>query len=327
MRKLVLVLALFLGVVSYTLSEGRKIQMDMVSVPGAQVQGGEANRIWNLDGAFTAPRSLNVAAFQLGRFEVTKKQYRAVMEGNELGLTLDPSFSSSDPFSKVCPGEIDEERPVEGVTWYDAVYFCNRLSVLSGYREAYVISSPYIEDGHILSADVTPVAASNGYRLPTEVEWEFAARGAKPKSNVWSYAYAGVDTVLDRSPSAERPDIDASQDSVAWYCYNCCNGGVTGEEICSEGVTGWGSHQTGMKQPNSLGLYDMSGNVWEWCWDRYAVIDEMTPIEGASFGDLRCCRGGSWYCAASCSCVSRRGGDITDRKSSYIGFRVARTVR
>ncbi len=318
---LLLVLALALAFALYP--KPRSAVLQMVSVPGAKVIGGPANAFWSFEGAFSARRKLQLASFLIGKFEVTKTQYRLVMEGNPLGLDPDPSFTSSDPAGyPLCDGEVDASRPVEGVTWYDALYFCNLLSVREGYRVAYVINAPRVQDGHIVAADVSLVAKSNGYRLPTEVEWEFAARGGKPKSPVWNYLYAGQDS--QARYAAEAPDLDSAADAFAWYQFNTCSGGVTVDGSLLEGAKGWGAHQVGLKRPNSLGLYDMSGNVWEWCWDRYAVIDEDTPAEGASIGDLRCCRGGAWYCAASCGCVARRGGDITDRRSTYIGFRVVR---
>ncbi|MCR5622226.1 MAG: formylglycine-generating enzyme family protein [Treponema sp.] len=325
MKKLVPVLCLVLPVLFAAYPRSGDVEVAMVSVLGASVTGGPANAFWNFEGAFTAPRKLKVASFQLGKFPVTKDQYRTVMEGNPLGVDADPSFSSNDPLYPLCEGEVDGRRPVEGVTWYDAVYFCNLLSARKGFRQAYELRDPLLEGGHITDAAVSVVPKADGYRLPTEVEWEFAARGGKPTGPAWNYIYAGRDSVARYG--AEAPELDAEQDGVAWYRHNTCNGGVTQDASFIEGNAGWGSHQVGLKKPNSLGLYDMSGNVWEWCWDRYAVIDGTTPIDGADFGDLRCCRGGAWFCAASCSCVARRGGDIVDRQSPYIGFRVARSKK
>jgi formylglycine-generating enzyme required for sulfatase activity len=115
-------------------------------------------------------------------------------------------------------------RPVSGVNWYDAVKYCNWLSEKEGLTPCYNVK------GKLTECDFS----ADGYRLPTEAEWEYAARGGHKSQG---YEYAGSNSV----------------DDVGWY----------------EGNSGGQTHPVGQKQPNELGLYDMSGNMWEWCWDWY----------------------------------------------------------
>lgn len=161
-----------------------------------------------------------------------------------------------------------ERNPVEGVSWEEAIYFCNNLSRKASLSECYSIA----ENGKDVICDFE----SNGFRLPTEAEWEFACR-------------AGATEVRY-----------GELDQIAWYKEN------------SEGKT----HEVGKKEPNAWGLYDMLGNVWEWCFD---VYDEQV------YGSYRVFRGGGW-------CDAARGCLATNRRRSHptfgiddLGFRLARS--
>lgn len=171
------------------------------------------------------------------------------------------------------------ERPVEKVSWFDAVKFANALSLRCGLSEAYRI------DGKDVSCDWN----SDGWRLPTEAEWEYLARGGE------EHLYAGSDDI----------------DSVAWYYGN------SGSE----------THPVGQKQANGFGLYDMTGNVWEWCWDwskRDYSSGSVTDPRGPSSGSLRVCRGGSWGSNAGVARASYRGSNDPSYRYLSLGFRLLR---
>ncbi|MBQ3922704.1 MAG: SUMF1/EgtB/PvdO family nonheme iron enzyme, partial [Spirochaetales bacterium] len=193
--------------------------------------------------------------------------------------------------------------------------FCNKLSLLMGKTRCYKLkngtypdeesnigsiptnNSSNTENWHDMICDWT----ADGYRLPTECEWECAARGGTYSTSVpWTYTYSGSNSVGD----------------VAWY------------ESNRHGYT-W---EVGLKDPNSLGLYDMSGNVWEWCWDYYndAAINSSTPATGPATSSsstfARRCRGGNWYYEATWCEVSRRSYDspyLRRGNSAVCGFRLA----
>ena len=176
----------------------------------------------------------------------------------------------------------EKNLPVECVSWYDAVVFCNKLSVMDGLAPVYSVSNKtdvsewdYVpHKGNSISKGVECNKYANGYRLPTLEEWQYAARGGQ------KFEYSGSDNL----------------DEVGWY----------------DGNSGDKTHPVAQKKSNGYGLYDMSGNVWEWCWD------------SDSNGRYYC--GGSWdYRADRCEVGSKRW-NFADYTSSNLGFRIVRNI-
>lgn len=132
---------------------------------------------------------------------------------------------------------------------------------------------------------------ADGYRLPTEAEWEYIAREA----NASSTTYSGSNTIGD----------------VAWYSENSDNK----------------THEVKGKAPNALNIYDMSGNVWEWCYDWYGSISSSAGACGSSSGSYRVRRGGGWNYSASVCEVSYRNYNYPNSRCSYLGFRLVRSAQ
>ena len=314
-----------------------------VKVKGGTVVGKKNTN--NYDGVFIEGRTVTLSDFYMSKYEVTKAQYKAIMEDrslNPLGITADPSYSTLKPKESVmAAGEEDYERPVENVTWYDAVYFCNFLSKKEGLEPVYTMENPQtstkdifragasgyetVSIKYISSANVTADHTKNGYRLPTEAEWEYAARGGDPSKADWDYTFSGADTAAETSYSSSS---NTGLDAVGWYMFNTCNGGTTTSTKMTSGTAGYGTHQKGLKAPNALGIYDMSGNVWEWCYDMYSSVStgkETDPL-GSWSGSGRVGRGGSWDDDASYASVCYRDSGTPSLRNGGVGFRLVRTA-
>ena len=193
---------------------------------------------------------VQVKPFLLAKYVVTVELYDAI-------TNLTPNLLK------------DKNKPAVNISWNDAIMFCNLLSKKVGLKEYYSI----IDGGQIVSCNVD----SNGYRLPSEAEWQYACN-----AGTTGYIYGELK-------------------EIAWYNEN----------------SGGRIHEVGKKEPNAWGLYDMLGNVWEWCYDLY---DEKV------YGSYRIFRGGSWAEAArGCGATCRRRSHPTFHIDD-LGFRLARSI-
>ncbi|MBO4533919.1 MAG: formylglycine-generating enzyme family protein [Treponema sp.] len=262
-------------------------------------------------GVFIEGRTVILSPYVMGKYEVTQQLYQAVMNGNSDGIIANPSLFTGSPAT----GEEQNYRPVEWVNWYDAVYFCNLLTekTMTAADKVYTISGITVDstNHNISSATVTADLTKKGYRLPTEAEWEFAARGGNTSAADWNYLFSGHDTEDGKTDSDEE---NSGLDAVGWYSDN------------SDRKT----HAVGSKGQNSanaLGIYDMSGNVWEWCYDWYDSIStgNVTDPTGAGSGIHHVFRGGSWSRRAGDCSVCRRSW--TNGRTNDLGFRVVRSAQ
>ncbi|AJG95574.1 SUMF1/EgtB/PvdO family nonheme iron enzyme [Bacillus tropicus] len=193
---------------------------------------------------------VQIKPFLLAKYVVTMELYDAII-------------------NSTCNDYKNSNKPVVNISWHDAITFCNSLSKTAGLTEFYSIQ----DDGKKVSCNLH----SNGYRLPSEAEWQYACKAGAP-----GYTYGELQ-------------------KIAWYNENS-NGKI---------------QDVGKKEPNAWGLYDMLGNVWEWCYDLY---DEKV------YGSYRIFRGGSWAeeargCGATCRRRSHPTFHIDD-----LGFRLAKSI-
>ena len=267
--------------------------IDMVTVPSGAFPMGSPKGTSNSLDIERPVHQVEVKEFLLGKYEVTQGQYFEVTGTRPGNFLTNAENDSPDGWMLL---------PIEMVNWYEALIFCNRLSIKEKLNPVYRISgsvnpddwgdAPLNKNAVWDAVDMT--AGANGYRLPTEAEWEFAARGgdSAPKTTV----YSGSN----------------SADSVSWYYDN----------------SKFKIHEIGKKAPNQLDLYDMSGNAMEWCWDwlgNYTADTQSSPT-GPLAGQFRIIRGGGWSVSVHYSRIAYRHYNNPYYRGVNLGFRVARSL-
>ena len=210
-----------------------------------------------------------VAAFQIGKYEVTWGEWKSVRD-----WAVNNGYSDLAEVGDTYPSGSADNFPVIKVSWYDVVKWSNARSEKEGLTPVYRVSGTTYKSGEVAP---TVSASANGYRLPSEKEWEWAARGGVSSQG---YTYSGSNTIS----------------AVGWTNENSSDG----------------TKAVGTKAANELGIYDMSGNVWEWC-------------EDVAYSNRRI-RGGSWLNGAGFAAVAYRDdGNSPDHRRYYIGFRLVRS--
>jgi len=254
----------------------------------------EPNRVGN-----ETQHLVKLSPFFMDIYPVTQSQYLAVT-----GDT--PSYFRG------------ADLPVEMVTWFDAVEFCNKLSVNEGFQPVYTIADRRHPNGYPISAAVvTADWKKNGYRLPTEAEWEFACRGNYPdKTDNTATKPFGIETGDQMKHNLAN--------FYAYYPYDLAMRGEYSNVLCT-GYMGQTSI-VGSYCANNYGLFDMHGNVWEWCWDWYEnyPVDGLSDYRGPDSDTNRVIRGGSWYSYSRSLRSASRSGNVPSGRDSDIGFRVVR---
>jgi formylglycine-generating enzyme required for sulfatase activity len=247
----------------------------------------------------TSGNTSTVSEFRISEREITRAQF-------ELLMGVDPVIASGSTAHS--SGTSD---PVTMVTWFDAIEFCNKLSLAEDLSPFYAIADRVPAAGYpILDATVSvPTWTGEGYRLPTDMEWTWAAMGAPADGRG-----EGVDATGYLKAFAGSTGSNALGDH-AWYVANAADK----------------THPAGTKLPNELGIFDMSGNAYEWCWDKFnlAYINPVGPLidyrgpPAESVG--RIMHGGSWDCPDEIACsLTYRIQSAKGMQDEGHGFRVAR---
>ncbi len=242
-------------------------------------------------------RTTTVNDFYIGRYEVTLELWQGV---------YDWAITNGYQFSKPGSG-CDKDHPVHSITWYDMVKWCNARSQKEGLTPVYYTNEVHSFQNTYRSGLVSFLEPyvdweANGYRLPMEAEWEFAASGGLLSQG---YIYSG----------------SSNYSAVGWYIGNYAGA------PCNY-MLGAGTRSVGGKLPNELGLYDMSGNVEERCWDWYGFYEEgsVTNTHGPTGGSLRVTRGGCYSSDAVYGRTAKRYFIMPNDQSTAIGFRLVRTT-
>jgi formylglycine-generating enzyme required for sulfatase activity len=288
----------FVWVRGGTLGGSENYRAAFVYPEGASFAGEEGIQY----GAFVSGRVVTIPSFFIAQYEVTWQRWKEVYD-----WAVSPA-RGEDAYVFANPGQNQgAQRPVTAINWRDAIVWCNAYSEIAELEPVYRDGSDNVlkDSRNAASCDNAKMDKDkNGFRLPTEVEREFAARGGDPGEDDWMYMYAGSNNANE----------------VAWYHGN--------SPYQTRAVGTAGNGDTGA---NRLGIYDLSGNVQEWCWDwmNYAVdVTPTTDADGAPYSSTpplanqKAFNGGGVGSNPTMSCVAYRWGYAPDYTNNCVGFRV-----
>ncbi|SFA71068.1 Formylglycine-generating enzyme, required for sulfatase activity, contains SUMF1/FGE domain [Flavobacterium swingsii] len=253
--------------------QSKNLVIQMVKVEGGKFLMGSPDENKIAENDEQKQHEVTVGNFEINKLEVSVWEWKQYCKKTKKKMPAKQVWG------------INDNYPITNITWNEAIAYCNWLSKQDGYKPAYTVVGPNI------ICDFT----ANGYRLPTEAEWEYAAKGGKKsKNNIFSGSNISNDIAWQQNNSDKKP------------------------------------HAVGTKLANELGIYDMSGNVWEWCYDwynkdYYKSEDGNNPT-GPIRGEKKSVRGGSWDSKESYLRTSNRISTTPNRTYEFYGFRLARTA-
>ncbi len=273
MKKITFYSTLLITLLSFFAFKNNLIDTNLIKIQGGTFKMGSKDSDGLADVDEQKEHNVNLNTFEISKFEVTVWEWKQFIKANKMKMPEKPTWGWQDNY------------PINGVTWNEAIAYCNWLSKKEKLQPVYTKKGP----NFVCNFN------ANGYRLPTEAEWEFAAKGGASSK---SFKYSGSNNL----------------DDVAWHKGN------------SKGTP----HTVGTKLPNELGVYDMSGNVWEWCWDWYNKdfykLEKGDNPKGPEMGERRSVRGGSWDSQQNYVRPANRISTEPNKTHEFYGFRVVRTI-
>jgi formylglycine-generating enzyme required for sulfatase activity len=256
-----------------------------------------AGKTLTKQGVFVEDRIVSINSFFMAKYETTRQLWHEVQSwAEENGYSFQNRTST--------PNETNKNKPVANINWRDAIVWCNAYSEMSYLEPVYYYQGNILKDSRDTNGTACDGAvmnkSKNGYRLPSEVEREYAARGGDPGKIDWMFLFAGSNNA----------------DDVAWY----------------HGNSAYTIQSVETKNSNRLGIYDLSGNVQEcgWDWMRYSsAVTPDTPVDGEPYStrfNQKPMAGGGVGSHITMSCVADRWGFSTSYKDAHVGFRLVRNV-